>query len=294
MKLLRTFAQEAVVSIGILLLSTSMIFFVAFYATGDLQKEKLGIALNETALQAYVSWWNAALHGNFAGEFGTQERLRENVVNGLEQTVTLVVLTLAISLAISLAIALYLIRNPGRLIAAAVERTMYFSGAVPVFLIAILVYAAFMRYNILPMIDPRNSFAENLFPYSIAAVVLSLGSGVTGELVRLFKLELGKILGQMYIQAVRIRSANVTAHVARAALVPMSSMLVAKIPYFIGASIIVEDVFGIKGLGHLMVESGESANFGLLMTVSLCFVLIVLTARMLNKFIVVLFDPRMA
>ena len=100
MKLLRTLAQEAAVSAGILLLSTSMIFFVAFYATGELQKEKLGLPSNEGALQAYVSWWNAALHGNFAGEFGTQERLRENVVNGLEQTITLVSLTLAVSLAI--------------------------------------------------------------------------------------------------------------------------------------------------------------------------------------------------
>ncbi len=294
MKLLKTVVQEALISAGILLLSTAMIFFVAFYATGEIQKEKLGIASGEGAMHAYLAWWNAALHGNFAGEFGTQEHLRASVESGLEQTIIVVSLTLLLTLALSLAIALFLILYPGKILSAAIERLMYFSGAIPVFFIAIVLYSFFMRFNLLPMIDPRNSFQENLFPYSVAAFVLSVGSGVTGELVRLFKLELGKILGQPFIQAVRIRSASVPAHVARAALVPMSSMLVSKIPYFIGATIIVEDVFGIKGLGHLMVESGDNANFGLLMTVSLLFVIIVLTARMMNKVIVALFDPRMS
>ncbi|GEM_PF-5480154 len=292
MRILRIVFQEALLSVGVLLISTALIFFIAFYATGDLQKEKLGIDAQGGAFGSYLHWWQAAARGDLAGGYGTNELLERRVGDGLHATLTLVVLTLLITVAISLSIALFLISYPDTIVSALLERLMYFSGAIPVFLIAVVVYTIFNRYDIFPIVDPRNSWLQNIIPYSIAALVLSIGSGVSGELVRLFKIELGKILNLPFIQAVRIRSASVPLHVARAAIVPMSSILVSKVPFFIGAAIIVESVFSIKGLGYLMVEGGDNANFGQLMTVSLLIVLIVLGARICNKLIVGVFDPK--
>jgi peptide/nickel transport system permease protein len=273
-----------------------LMFLLAFHATGTVQKEQEQ-GFNPTAgmMGAYIEWWEDVFNGDMTGPSQPPEIFWIQVRSALENSLVLVLLTLLVSFVAGLGFSWLLLSHPENRFLTVMERMGYLSGAVPVFLIAIVIYELFK--DMVPSMiftDSRQGFAANLPPFILAAAVLSFGSGALGELVRVFKVEIGQIGNEPYVLAARARSANVIRHVAKAAAIPLASALISRIPFFLGASIVVERSFNIYGLGGLLLRSVDEANFSQLMFVTLMILGIVVTGRLTNKAIIAIVDPRAA
>lgn len=286
MRILRIIEQEFVQALATLVLSTFLVFAIAFYATSDAQKqERMNIEPDEWLITAYGNWVTTAWTGNILGS--------GKIAPALVNTLILVTFALVSSVVVGVALALVLQEYDGHPLASIVERTGYLSGSVPVFLIALgLVIFMRERFPDAFFFDPLASPIAKLPPFVIAATVLSFGSGVLGELVRVFKFEIERIRSEQFVQAARARGASVWQHVAIALVVPVSSALTGKIPYFIGAAIIVERPFQIGGIGGQLLHDADIANIPRLMiTVSIVVAFIIL-ARVINSLVVATIDPR--
>jgi peptide/nickel transport system permease protein len=300
MRFIRAVAGEVVVSLLSILLGTSLMFAVTYYASTDKQRQglrrntqEISVSTEEIPLStAYLEWWGRIIRGDVAGEDQSYEFFMMQTKSATGYTAVLVCFSLIISVVAGVAVALLFLNFEGRWYVNVLERLGNLSGAVPVFLIAALVWLFVDGRMPSLIIVEEHGLWMNLFPLLAAAVILSVGSGAMGELVRVTKVELKRILNEPYLLAARARNANIPFHAARAAIVPLSSAVLAKVPYFLGASIIVELVWGIKGLGPLLKQSAEDGNFPKLMFISLIILSIVVLSRLANKTITVLCDPR--
>jgi peptide/nickel transport system permease protein len=300
MKIISVVFKELFASLAIVLISTYLMFFLAFNAAGDIQKSKMGIDTEKGSIIPYVEWWGAIFSGNIGGTNQANDALKSQLLFGLQQEIILVALAVLFSIILSLFLALFILSHPGTVWSNIIDRLLYLSGALPVFLLAVLIYYSLpaqisniQYYNPdLPMSEQSLFTLSNIVPFSIAGLVLSFGSGVLGELFRLFKNELGRIMNEPYILSARNRGASIMLHVTRTSIVPLSSALLSKIPYFIGAGIIVEKVFGISGLGEKIYESASEANFAKMMAILLIILSSILVVRLLNKIIIAVYDPR--
>lgn len=287
---LRLGVREVLLSAAVVFVATLAMFLVAYYATGEIQKEKLGIDVAKGPVAAYADWWGAVASGDISGNYQAAGGFHRQIGNSAGTSAILVVLAMIVTVGAGVACASFLLAFQQRRAAAIIEGLGYLSGAVPVFLVAVLVIVAVP--NGLIDADSRKTFFQNLVPFVIFAGVLAVGSGALGEIIRVFRIELARILREPYIQAARARNSSMALHVSKAAVVPLLSAVVARVPFFVGASLIVERMFGIHGLGELMLLSANEGNFAKLMAVTLVILLIVVAGRILNRIVVGLIDPR--
>jgi peptide/nickel transport system permease protein len=81
-------------------------------------------------------------------------------------------------------------------------------------------------------------------------------------------------------------------HVLRPALIPAVTVLGINVGLLIGSTVIVEYVFGIPGLGLLMINAITSRDYPTVVAVTLIFALFVMLVNLLTDVLVALLDPR--
>jgi peptide/nickel transport system permease protein len=291
MRIVRTLLAGIATSALTVLGGTLLVFLMAFYGTGDQQKTKLNINVESGPVVEYVEWWSHFIRGDFGGKFQSTPRLRQEILTGLQFTSTLVSIAAIMAFAGALGVSLLALSNKRGHVSRALEGTLFLSGNIPVFVIAFVLYDLLRGSDFMTPV-PGGPMADHLPQLMVAGAVLCFGSGVLAELARLFRFELGKIMGEQYILSARARSAPVWLHVGKAALVPLSSALLARIPYLIGAAVIVELIFNIYGIGAVMLAAGQTGSFAQLMSSAVLLALIVVVTRVMNQLIVVVVDPR--
>jgi len=81
-------------------------------------------------------------------------------------------------------------------------------------------------------------------------------------------------------------------HVLRPALIPAVTVLGINVGLLIGSTVIVEYVFGIPGLGLLMINAITSRDYPTVVAVTLVFALFVMLVNLLTDVLVAFLDPR--
>ena len=109
---------------------------------------------------------------------------------------------------------------------------------------------------------------------SIVPAVMSLGFGTVAQLTRYTRAELTEVLTSDYLLLARTkgltRAQTTVRHALRNAMVPIFPMILGEFIGIMGGSLIIEQIFGIPGVGPLYVASVSSAtpdyNFFLLLS----------------------------
>jgi peptide/nickel transport system permease protein len=81
-------------------------------------------------------------------------------------------------------------------------------------------------------------------------------------------------------------------HVFRNSLIPTVNLLGVQIGFLIGATVIVEAVFAIPGLGQLMIGSIINRDYMVVQAVTLVFALATIAVTMIADIATVALDPR--
>jgi peptide/nickel transport system permease protein len=81
-------------------------------------------------------------------------------------------------------------------------------------------------------------------------------------------------------------------HVLRNALIPTVTVLGINIGYLVGGTLIVENVFGLPGIGQLMINSISQRDFPVVQGVTLVFGVLVVLVNLLTDLIYASLDPR--
>jgi len=284
-------------------LVTILVFFIIRLIPGDIidqmVRERMfltaedraileqALGLDVPVLEQYGRWigvvrdadgnFNGLLQGSLGDSLYRQTPVLDEVVGRLPVTVELGFLSMLILLIISLPIGIYsAIRqdSPGDYVGRSFATVLI---ALPSFWVGLMIILiASLWLGLSPEIKPI-SFIEhpmrNLGQFIIPSFVLAMaGAGTNMRMVRSMMLE---VLRQDYIRTAWAKGLKerviIIRHTLKNALIPVVTTLGIMLRFMVGGTIIIERVFSLPGLGHLLVESTLRRDYTIVSGIIFCF-----------------------
>ena len=147
----------------------------------------------------------------------------------------------------------------------------------------------------LQMIPGKDYFSWEMF-VSIVPPILALGLGTIAGLARYTRAELCEVLTQEYMLLARTkgltRGQATVRHALRNSMVPIFPMILGEFIGIIGGSLIVEQIFGIPGVGPLYLESINSRDYNFYLLLNSFYTLIGLASGIVVDLSYGFVDPR--
>jgi peptide/nickel transport system permease protein len=165
----------------------------------------------------------------------------------------------------------------------------------PAFWFGIVLIEIFaLRLKILPVGGWGTSVGDHLeglvLPGFTAAVA------IVPILVRSLRVGMVEVLDADFVASLRGQgigeSRVLVAHVARNAVIPTLTLLGVNVAYLIGSTVVVERVFGLNGLGSLLLTSITDRDFPVVQAVTLLFATSVVLVNLTTDLLAAWLDPR--
>jgi peptide/nickel transport system permease protein len=137
------------------------------------------------------------------------------------------------------------------------------------------------------------------FPEHVEALILpgfTAAIAIVPILVRSLRVGMIEVLDADFVASLRAKglgeSRVLLGHVARNAVIPTLTLLGVNIAYLIGSSVVVEQVFGLNGLGSLLLTSITERDFPVVQAVTLLFATSVVLVNLVVDLLAAWLDPR--
>ncbi|MCG5212784.1 ABC transporter permease [Streptosporangium sp. KLBMP 9127] len=219
------------------------------------------MGLNSPLFVRYADWLGGVVTGDLGTSYITDIPVLEALVDRLPVTLELLVVAQVISLALAVPLAVAAARRAGGAIDQALTTLSFGMLSTPVFVLGvvlILVFAVHLR--MLPAtgwtpisVDPYWNFLSVLLPS------ITLAVGQLAVYSRLLRTDLIATLQEDYITLARARGLSPRRILWRHALRPSAISLITAIGLnlggLIGGAVIIETLFGLPGIGRLIVDS---------------------------------------
>ncbi|OPH15900.1 hypothetical protein FE88_16465 [Azospirillum brasilense] len=82
-------------------------------------------------------------------------------------------------------------------------------------------------------------------------------------------------------------------HILRNALIPFVTVIGLQVRYLLGGTVVIERIFGINGVGSLMIDAAFGRDYPIVQACALTFLLIVLLVNIVVDLICTMLNPRM-
>lgn len=248
-------------------------------------RERLG--LNDPVLEQYGRWMGGVLRGDLGESLFSSQQVTDAIVQRLPVTLSLaggaMVVALLVGVPAGILAAVFRGRWPDRLLglgaAASIAMPNYFLG-----MLLILVFAIWNSWlpatSYVGFTDDRVLwFKHLLLPW------LTLGLASAAVITRQLRSSLIGVLAQDYVRTARakgLRSRTVILkHASKNAAIPVVTVIGTQVAFLLGGSVIVEQVFGLTGIGQLVVNAVFRRDLPVIQGVVVFFTMIVLLMNLL-------------
>lgn len=266
------------------------------------QRQKLrdALGLGDPLPVQYLNWIGGVARGDFGKSLRSGEPIAKTMLQSLPITVELAVLALLMAsvVAIPLGVLSAIRRNSG------VDFWARFFGliglSVPNFWLATLILLGtslvFQWVPSVTFIPPTQNLGANLQQMFLPAFVLSIQ--LMAIEMRMARTAMLEVLRHDYIRTARAKGLSerivLYRHALRNAFIPVLTVLGIQLGSLLGGSVIVEQVFGLPGIGWFLVQGVFNRDYPVVQTTAL-FLAVVFV--LLNLFVDVLYavlDPRIS
>ena len=234
-------------------------------------REELG--LNDPPLVRYTHWIGGVLKGDFGRSYRYSKSMNEMmpvaelIGDKLPVTLWLAVLSVLLIIVVSIPLGVFWVRSKNRILDAFLNVLTQTTMAVPSFFLGILVTYFFGM--VLKWFTPggyvsyRDDFAGFLRYLIFPAISVALPKiAMTARFLRNSMLT---EQSQDYVRTARSKGCSsrriMYGHVLRNALMPVITFLGMIIAEIVAGSIVVEQVFGLPGVGRLLISSISNRDF---------------------------------
>jgi peptide/nickel transport system permease protein len=247
----------------------------------------------------YVRWWkDLLLHGDLGESIFIGGPVRDHIIQRLPVTLEIGILAIIIALLISFPIAIYsAIRQDtiGDYVARSIAILLI---SVPSFWVGIMVVVFPSIWwgwsppiiNISLWDDPIGNLKMYILPAAI------LGMAINGVNMRLTRTMMLEVVREDYIRTAYSKGLTerivVLRHALKNALIPVITVIGLNVPVVVGGSVIIEQIFGLPGMGRLAIEAAFIRDYPVIVGVTLVFSVFVLLIILLTDLSYALLDPR--
>jgi peptide/nickel transport system permease protein len=259
-------------------------------------RQQLG--LNEPLPLRYLHWLGHVLHGNLGYSLVQQQSVSSILRTHLPVTLELVILSTVISLIVAVPIGIITAYRAGRATDQVLSTLTFVGLAIPTFVVALLlVLLLAVDVHVFPAsgwVPLTANPASNLRSAFLPAVALALPQ--IAILSRVLRSDMVTTLQQDYIwmaQAKGLRTRRILfVHAFKPSSLALVTVAGLQVGFLLGGTVIVENLFGLPGLGQLMVSSILSRDLivvqGVTLFIAAAFVIVNFLVDMLYSTL----DPR--
>jgi len=265
-------------------------------ATIERIREDLG--LNQPLYVQYGHWFEKAIQGDLGKSYRTQMPVVQVMLQRLPVTMELAFLSIAIAIVFALPLGIWSAVNEGSRFDRFVSGLAAFSVAMPNFWIGILlIYLFSIILRWLPpagYIPISQDLAGNL--RLILLPTVTLATYYLGTFVRYVRSTMTDVLKQRYILAARGKGVPwrrvLIRHALKNTLIPTVTILGVEMAKLFGGAVVTETIFGLPGMGRLMVDAIFQRDFPVLQGTILFIAISVLLITLVVDIIYAFLDPR--
>lgn len=134
----------------------------------------------------------------------------------------------------------------------------------------------------------------NLQMFVVPAIIL--GMAMAGGTMRMTRTMMLEVLKQDYIRTAWSKGLRenvvVIRHAVKNALIPVVTILGLQVPVIIGGTVIIEQIFGLPGMGRLGINAIYQRDEPLIMGIAMIFALGLMILNLLTDLVYAFLDPR--
>ncbi|TDC55600.1 ABC transporter permease [Actinomadura sp. KC345] len=265
----------------VLLVVTLLAFWMITLLPGDPATQILGYSGDQAALAAvrqdlgldepfwrrYLAWLGGVVTGDLGTSYITSTPVTESLAQRLPVTLELLLLSQVVSLGLAVPAGVAAARRAGGLLDRTLTTVSFGLLSTPVFVSGVVLIMIFaVRWPLLPAtgytpfgVDPAGNLRSMLLP------AVTLAAAQLAVYARLLRSDLIATLREDYITLARARGLSPRRVLWRHALRPSAISLVTVVGLnlgaLIGGAVIIETLFGLPGVGRLIVDSILSRDY---------------------------------
>jgi peptide/nickel transport system permease protein len=298
---LKFFVLRVVTTLPVLVLVTFVVFGLVLLIPGDpaatiagpdatvaevaAVRERLG--LDRPVLVQYWDWVTGALAGDLGTSLYTSRPVATSIADGLPVTISLAATALLISLVIAVPTAIVSALRRGTWIDRIATVGSSLGIALPSFwlgLVFVLVFSLALGWlpatGYVPLDeDPAAWLRHILLP------ALTLGIASAAESARQLRGSIIGVLQQDYVRTARAKGLRermvIGKHVLKNASVPLVTVLGLQITALLGGAVLVEQVFGVPGLGLVAIGAVTTRDVPVIQGIVLVAVVVAMVCNLL-------------
>jgi|Deesub1362A_J573_1020465.scaffolds.fasta_scaffold00003_187 ABC-type dipeptide/oligopeptide/nickel transport system permease component len=240
---------------------------------------------------------NVLLHGDFGRSITNDQPTMLRIMSRLPYTLTLAVLGTGLAILIGVVAGTIAAIKRNSVIDYLIMVFIILGFSVPVFYLGILFIQFFSIYlKWFPVLGPGPNypFWENMRRFILPSLAVAIGIGaVTARMTRASILE---VLHQDYIMVARAKGAPssrvIFYHALKNALIPVVTIVGLNFGALLGGTVLIEYVFGIPGLGTLLVEAVFQRDYPQIQASVFVFSILFISVNILVDVLYHYLDPR--
>jgi len=274
--------------------ATAVLFGSHTVAPAVRRAVELQYHLNQPFPVQYWDWLRGVLHGDFGTSIALRTPVSQRISAAAPTTIFLVVYaSLLITVAgVALGVASAL---GGRKLDGAIMALTNVGTSIPTFVAAIVLMQVFsLDLRWFPVLGGGSGFFGRIQHLTLPAVALALWAAA--YLTRVTRTSMRDELRGDQVVTARARglreSLVIRRHVFRNALLPIVTVSGLQVAGLIAGTIIVEQAFGLNGLGQLLLTAVEQKDFATVQAVSLILVAAFVIVNTLVDIAYTVLDPR--
>lgn len=248
----------------------------------------------------YGTWLWKAAQGDLSNSLVSSEAVLTSIKRCLPHTLLIVAMALMLALLVGIPLGIAAASRPGSWIDSFVMAVASLGVAVPNFWLGMLLVAFFaLEMNWLPATgavafaqDPGGALRHALLP------AVALASGGIAEVARQLRSSLVEILSSQQVRTLHAKGLPPSSILWRHGLKNVSVNLLTVVSLLanrmLAATVVVEAVFAIPGMGSLIVNAAMNRDFPVVQGVVFAMVLIVVGLNLLTDILYSVLDPRIS
>jgi peptide/nickel transport system permease protein len=250
----------------------------------DIARVQKDYGLDKPLPVQFAYWLGEVLHGNLGQSIFLQRPVTQALWERAEPTTLLALMAVAIAALIGIPSGIISAVYRGRWLDQVVTGAAMLGASIPSFWFGIVLIQMFaVSLGWFPVSGygaPDASLAERLHALMLPATVLGVLNSAL--IIRFTRASMLDVLGEDYVRTARSKGLSegtvVLKHALRNALVPIVTVLGLTVALMIGGAVVTETVFGLPGIGNLVVNAVLRRDYpviqGALLVIAAIYVLI--------------------
>ncbi len=255
------------------------------------------MGLDDPIWLQYLKFLGRAIRGDFGTSFIYRTQVFGVTMSRIPLSLMLIAYAAVMALAITIPLATIAALRRGHLVDQAIRLLFTTTLGIPSFWLGIMLILFFgVELQIFPVGGEGSGALDTLWHLTLPA--FTIGLAMSPILVRSLRSSLIEVLGADYVttgRAMGLRGATLTwSYMLRNSILPVILVLSIHIGWLLSGTVIIEQIFGLPGVGSLLITSISTRDYAFIQLVALLFAFMVILVNLATDLLYAALDPRVS